>query len=662
VAVFISLSSCYSQNIFTDLRSLEKRGDLHYSKLSYNQAADFYTLALKKKRKKYDYNLNIKAAALYKKLARYEEAKLCYQNLLAFGYALSDQDKINYFNVLRAVGDVKADTLFTRLYSREILNNLFRDTLYYNIYELPFNSDRSEYSPSFLENGLVYLAESEISSVVKTYNAINHGGFANMYYAAKTDTGWSDPVSAFVSLKNILHAGPVSFYDGNRKAIVNLCLEEGPEPYRLQLYSAEFDEESKQWANFSPLPFNSNFYSVSHPSISEDGSVIYFTSDMPGGKGGTDLYKSEFINGSWSDPVNMGNKINTPGDEKYPYITEDGILFFSSDGRYGIGGMDIYYTDLSFRDTIVVNMGYPVNSNLDDFAFSFEEKNKTGYFSSNRKSKGRDDDLYIYTENRIHLSVSLFDNFDKSALTDFTIELWDDELNIPLRHTVEQQPHIVKAWLRPAHRYRMVISKEDYKTDTLKISTYDMEDLHKSVLKTVHLKRKAIYFATLKLKNEAVYEDLRGSLIVVNNLTENKKDTLDHKYASEKIKLDANCKYIITLRKGENLRYIYVEKKPIKITASVPYYNLYLAAAKPSILHVKIRKCESANTQKAFDGEIVVSDWVNGNVFSISPGLDGDFKLVVTDARLFDLNINGTTILYSRDKVEVEGYCLYFME
>jgi tetratricopeptide (TPR) repeat protein len=655
-------TTMHSQTVFTDLQSLEKRGDYYYSKMAYSKAADLYTQALKKKKNKANFSLNLKAATLYRKLGRYKEAEECFENSIASGHTLSTQNNIEYFNVLRAVGNSKADTIFTNTYSRIILNNLFRDSLYYNIYELSFNSDQSDYCPLYLNKGLMYVSDKVIPSIVKRYNALNNGGFSNLYYAAKSDSGWSPATKISLDIEKVLHAGPVSFYENNTKAVLNLCLEEGPEPYRLVLYSADYDTAKVEYKNLAPLSLNNNSYSLSHPAISEDGKTIFFVSDMKGGKGGTDLYFSTLKNNQWTAPMNLGDKINSKGDEKYPFITKDHILFFSSDGRLGLGGLDIYYVDLDFKDSVVVNMGFPVNSRLDDFGFSFDKNHKTSYFSSNRNSNGKEDDLFAYTENKILLNLNLFDEFDKKALEGVSVELWDDELDIPVRQFKGKQDNSIYSWLRPKHSYRIVCKKEDYKTDTLKISTSGEFDYSKSIFRTVYIKRKTLYYAALNYQDDESRVSIGNAMIIINNLTENRIDSIDHYGVSMNVKLDADCEYIITSRSKNILRYIYVEKKKDKKISPKSFYNMYLTPAKPTILRIIIKKCSGGVLDENKLLKMKVEDWVNRNHFHISPGPDGDFQFVVTDSRLFDLYLSGNKVLFSNQKIQAGEYCLSFIE
>lgn len=653
--IFIFLSFTeegISQNIFFDLRKTEKRADFYYSKLSYSKAIDLYTQALKNKKNKADYKLNKKAAELYRKMGRYEEAKKCFDNLVRAGYVLTSQDSIDYSNISKAAGINEPDIDLPRISSGKILNDLFRDTLYYSVQELSFNTENSEYCAVSFNKGLLYVSDQPPSALVKKYNMLNDGGFASLYYVEKDDTNWSAHKKNNIGLANAIHVGPLAFYNNQKNAIVNVCMEDKKKPYRLLLYKTEYDQEKKQWKELSPMPFNSKLYSVGHPAISEDGKRIFFISDQEGGIGGTDLYVSSFIDGKWSAPENMGAKINTKGNEKYPYISKDNILFFSTDGRYGLGASDIYYVDLDFKDSTVLNMGSPVNSSLDDFGFSYDEVNKTGYFSSNRKSKGKQDDLYSFKENKILLTVFLIDDFDRTKLENAQIQVWDSELKIPVRHFKGVHSNEVNVWLKPAHRYKMIVQKEDYKNDTLIISTYDAQDYSKGITKDVYIKRKIVYFANIKLHNEVLRDSMDNSFIIINNITNKGLDTIHYHTDSLQIKLDGDCEYIITSGNKDSLRYIYIGKKVIKDLSSKLYYNMYLSSARPALLNLAFEKCTEDTSLQNTVLKIKVVDWVNGNVFYIFPNADNVFQFVVTDPRLVSFYLNENRISPSVQEIK----------
>ena len=162
---------------------------------------------------------------------------------------------------------------------------------------------------------------------------------------------------------------------------------------KLQLFSARY--ANGKWGNIESFPYNSNKYSTGHPALSADGNILYFVSDMPGGHGGTDLYYCVRTGFSWTKPVNLGNKVNTEGDEMFPSLDRQGNLYFSSTGLPGLGGLDIFYvpTKEYLPSVQAKNLGYPVNSSKDDFGIITNPNGLSGYFSSNRKGN---DDIYRF--------------------------------------------------------------------------------------------------------------------------------------------------------------------------------------------------------------------------------------------------------------------------
>lgn len=210
-------------------------------------------------------------------------------------------------------------------------------------------------------------------------------------------------------LNSKYHEGPSVFYNDGTKIIFTRNAPpsnssiwskiKGEEVTRLKLFSAEL--KGKDWTNIRPLPFNSDEYSCGHPAISEDGRLLFFVSDMPGGFGGTDIYYVVFAQGRWGIPVNAGPGINSAGDELFPFLDNKGHLYFSSDGLPGLGSLDMFVTGIDPLTHAVIspvrNLGAPLNSQYDDFGILTDGERKTGYFSSNRKRGGTDDDIYRFT-------------------------------------------------------------------------------------------------------------------------------------------------------------------------------------------------------------------------------------------------------------------------
>src|SRR5690606_18936824 len=156
-----------------------------------------------------------------------------------------------------------------------------------------------------------------------------------------------------------------------------------------------------QWGNITPLPFNSDQYSVAHPSLSPDEKTLYFSSDMPGSYGDSDIFKVAIHgDGTYGEPINLGAHINTPGRETFPFISDNNELYFSSDGRPGLGGLDIFVTMIGDGPlkAKIYNIGEPANSPHDDFALTINSVSRKGFLSSNRPGGLGDDDIYAFTE------------------------------------------------------------------------------------------------------------------------------------------------------------------------------------------------------------------------------------------------------------------------
>jgi outer membrane protein OmpA-like peptidoglycan-associated protein/tetratricopeptide (TPR) repeat protein len=190
---------------------------------------------------------------------------------------------------------------------------------------------------------------------------------------------------------------------------------------KLKLYTAE----GFNWKNIKPFEYNNDEYSVGHPTISKDGNILIFASDMPGGLGGVDLYFSIRLNDKspWSRPVNFGGKINSEGDEEFPYLDNFNRLYFSSNGWPGLGGLDIFYVDIDDLKPLTnpINLGPPLNSSFDDFAI-VKENDSTGYFSSNRRGN---DDIYSFKKKvfKINLKGRVIDAITGKTLFDATVNL-----------------------------------------------------------------------------------------------------------------------------------------------------------------------------------------------------------------------------------------------
>ncbi len=269
--------------------------------------------------------------------------------------------------------------------------------------ETEINSIFQEYSPAFYQNGLVFIASNPAVNAEKKEDDNTGKATTSLFFAAGNGKGsLQKPLTFAEELTTKFYDGPLSFSkDGNTIYFTRTNLRRG-KPIKakdglvkLKIYAAT--KKDNKWGNIFELPFNNAEFDCAHPSVSNDGRRLYFSSNRPGGFGGMDLYVSTLINGKWSDPVNLGPKVNTDKNEIFPFIHADGKVYFASNGHKGIGNLDIFSTMKTDTGWLKpLNLPEPINSRSDDFGLIVSADKKSGYFSSNRASGKGDDDIFNF--------------------------------------------------------------------------------------------------------------------------------------------------------------------------------------------------------------------------------------------------------------------------
>jgi hypothetical protein len=274
-------------------------------------------------------------------------------------------------------------------YVPKILNK----TISFTVNSLPLSSDKSDFGAVLYGNKLYFTSARGGSR--KNYGWSGEP-YLDIYSSIMADSGtFSEPIP-LTSLNSKFHDGPVTITtDGNTIYFSGDSFREGlfekDKVNKLKLgknnlYTAT--KSGEDWANVKPL-YNSKEYSLSNPSISRDGKTLYFSSNMPGSLGGVDIWKVAIDGTDMGKPENLGPKVNTEGNESFPFIADDNsTLYFASSGKQGLGGYDVYMIDLA-KGTDALNMGKPINTEKDDFAFTFNKDKNIGFLSSNRN--GNDD-------------------------------------------------------------------------------------------------------------------------------------------------------------------------------------------------------------------------------------------------------------------------------
>lgn len=424
--------------------------DSLYAHHHYQFATDYYQKALKKSPHQGDIMLSL--AKCYFNINQISESETWFIKAKQNHGRFTIDD---YYQFAQALVVLKkpyaADTLLDHVLEKDpdhamaarILDDLknferyFQDSASVAVQRLAINTDETEFSPVFYKDGLVFTSSRKEGSSKKSH--WDNSPFLNIYFARRDSREGFGEVSLFEDdLNTRHHDGPAAFYDDYQKMIINrnqkIKVEGRRKLYewRPGLYDVTIDGK-KTW-QVTPLPFNNPLYSYLHPWISNNGRVLYFASDMPGGYGGTDIYRVERINGTWRVPVNLGASINTSQDEAFPFMV-DSTLYFSSKGHGGLGGLDLFKSTLSNDEySTPVNLGYPINSTADDFSLITDDTQRNGYFASTRYGN---DDLFSFRKlatNQV-LALGLVKNSSGEVVEGFKAVVTNktSNSNIPLQ-------------------------------------------------------------------------------------------------------------------------------------------------------------------------------------------------------------------------------------
>ena len=398
-----------------------KKADSKYEQFHYVNAIKTYEKVA---------NKGYKSVELFSKLgdsyyfqSNLNEANKWYEQLFALNQKIDSEYYFRYAQTLKSIGDYKkADEMmaaFDKLNNADLrallaknqinyLEEIKKNSGRYRVQNAGINSEYSDYGASFYKSTLVFTSARDTGGVfVKKHNWTNQS-YTNLYgsivtengnlaepekFSKKIDTRYHESTPVFTNDGMTMYFTRNNFLNGKKG-------RDSKKTILLKLYKATRVGDS--WVNVTELPFNSDEYNCAHPALSPDEKTLYFSSNMPGSKGMSDIYKVAILSdGSFGTPVNVGGSINTEARETFPFISNNNELYFASDGHPGLGGLDVFITQLKEDGTHgkIKNVGAPVNSNSDDFAFIMDTATKNGFFSSNRKEDNLGfDDIYKCTE------------------------------------------------------------------------------------------------------------------------------------------------------------------------------------------------------------------------------------------------------------------------
>lgn len=414
---FVSFFSYAQESVLSLLKNDIHVADAYLEQKSYHSALQKYLNMAS--RKSYVQEVKIKIARCYFFLHQYSKAATYYQAAEKANEKIPPADLLLYAEALASTGDYQKAILIYRdyltgnkdnglimkkIWRLQNINFLFEDSLYFTLKKLPINSPNGDLAAVPYKNGLAFISNRESVTVVKKMDAKVDAPFYRLYFTEilgnpkqAVDSSFMEPIAFDKVFHSDYHLGPLSFYQNQEKIVFTRSGDKsGNKSFStLQLFFAT--NTGSGWKRITPFPFNSKNFSNTDPTINEAGTLLIFSSDRPGGFGGKDLYKSELVDDKWTEPVNLGEGINTAGDEVFPYIHQERTIYFSTDGHAGLGGLDIFKAEI-INNTIEnpENMGYPLNSGYDDFGIYIDSTSTSGYLSSNRAFGGYNDELYAF--------------------------------------------------------------------------------------------------------------------------------------------------------------------------------------------------------------------------------------------------------------------------
>ncbi len=477
----VALVSCASKKRVSFARKSFEIGE-------YTRAAELYKRAYSKEKNKYlkgEYsyymgecyritNKPTKAASAYSKAVRYKYPERQAQFYMAESYRKAGKLEKAIPEYETYLEEVPADIRAQRGLASCMMIQKEVNAKRYQINKLKkLNSKFSDFSPAFVGDSYDYVIFSSMRTEKKKKrkNRITGQGISSLYFSKIDAKGvWSEP-EAFeepINAAQVDNGAPNVSADG-KQLFYTRCKYDKTKAMGAEIVTSA--RSGGRWGEPTAIKIGEDSMVVAHPAISPDGEILYFVSDREGGYGGMDIWKTTNVDGSWGKPENLGSAINTPGNEMFPYVRVDGILYFSSDTHIGFGGLDIFkaYIDDEGR-WLVSNLGKPINSESDDFGIAFKGKAEEGIFSSTRGSSKGIDNLYSFILPKLNFVLNgTIKNKNEEVVQQSYVRLIGSDgttlkINIP-----EDGTYKVK--LKPNTDYVFLVAAEGYLNQKVKFTT-----------------------------------------------------------------------------------------------------------------------------------------------------------------------------------------------
>ena len=400
-----------------------------------------------------------------------------------------EADKAMQQFVLKKPEDSRAKTFIN---SEEYLNVIEKLSDDFEIKNLSINTKYSDFGASFYTSG-IYFASSRGEGKIYNWNEQPFLNIYNINGTLSVNEIKGDINTKYHESSTTFSKDGMTMYFTRNNYFKGRFNKNSKDEHSLKVYKATLVDG--KWTNVTPLPFNSDEYNVAHPALNNDETKLYFASDMPGTLGGSDIFVVDINkDGTYGTPQNLGNKINTEGRENFPFVSENGTLYFSSDAHLGLGGLDVFefknIDNISSSNEMPYNVGKPINSPNDDFGYIINEKTRKGYFSSNREGGEGDDDIYSFTKNicKQEVNGTVVDDDTNEVIANANIVIFDESNNAVKTISSDAYGKFSTNLDCEEKVYRITASKPEYSRDEEQF--------------TVHSKLRELVDLNLSLKAE----------------------------------------------------------------------------------------------------------------------------------------------------------------
>ncbi len=544
-------------SLFAQQKMVAEKAAKQYDKLAYVDAIKTYESLVEK---------GYKSEELFQKLgnsyyfnAQLSKANTYYTQLFALNKNQEPDYLYRFAQTLKAVGnypqsdaimgefaqkttaDLRAKQFENR---KDYLAQIARNSNRYEIQNLKINSVYSDYGSTVVNNNLVFASSRDTGSVFQRKHKWTNESFTGLYSSKIDGNDYQDAVKFAAEINSKFHESSAVFSkDGNTVYFTRNNFnhgKKGKDANRmtlLKIYRAQLEKGS--WKNVTELPFNSNEFNTAHPALNANETTLYFASDRPGGFGKSDLWQVEIhADGSFGEPVNLGNSINTEGRETFPFVSKANEFYFATDGYPGLGGLDIYQTEASNNSwKIPQNIGAPANSSADDFGFYIDSDSRKGFLTSNREGGKGSDDLYAFIETKKlsctqTIKVAVVDKDSRKSIGQGSITVLDDQFQVVQNLTINADGTLEIKEVSCDKNYFIRLSSPDYQTKEMALvksteepAVYELELNQKPIATGDDLAKlidiKMVYFDLDKsnIRPDAAYELEKIASILEQNPT-----------------------------------------------------------------------------------------------------------------------------------------------